>query len=110
MSLRTLLYSLQIDYGPKTYYNLIILVTISIFMFSMVNYQSISAVSTNTKTPNDKTSNTKTPNDKTSNTKTPNDKTSNTKTPNDKTSNTKTPNLQDPILVPFNSNYVDTLD
>jgi hypothetical protein len=67
----------------------------------MINYQSISAISTDTKTPNDKTSNTKTPNDKTSN----------TKTPNDKTSNTKTPDLQDPTLsMPFTSHYADTLD
>jgi cytoskeletal protein RodZ len=101
MSLRTLLHSLQIEHGSKISYNFIILITISIFIFSMINYQSISAISADTKTPNDKTSNTKTPNDKTSN----------TKTPNDKTSNTKTPDLQDPTLsMPFTSHYADTLD
>ncbi|MGN6351189.1 MAG: hypothetical protein ACTHL3_06975 [Candidatus Nitrosocosmicus sp.] len=101
MSLRILLHSLQIEYGSKTSYNLIILITISIFMFSMINYQSIGAVSTNTKTSSDKAPNTKTSSDKAPN----------TKTSSDKAPNTKTPDLQDPTLsMPFTSHYADTLD
>ncbi|MGN6346414.1 MAG: hypothetical protein ACTHME_01800 [Candidatus Nitrosocosmicus sp.] len=101
MSLRILLHSLQTEYGSKTSYNLIILITISIFMFSMINYQSIGAVSTNTKTSSDKAPNTKTSSDKAPN----------TKTSSDKAPNTKTPDLQDPTLsMPFTSHYADTLD
>ena len=101
MSLRTLLNSLQIEYGSKTSYNLITLITISIFMFSMINYQSIGAVSTNTKTSSDKAPNTKTSSDKAPN----------TKTSSDKAPNTKTTDLQDPTLsMPFTSHYADTLD
>ncbi|MGN6822586.1 MAG: hypothetical protein ACTHJ7_07435 [Candidatus Nitrosocosmicus sp.] len=67
----------------------------------MINYQSIGAVSTNTKTSSDKAPNTKTSSDKAPN----------TKTSSDKAPNTKTPDLQDPTLsMPFTSHYADTLD
>jgi hypothetical protein len=119
MSLRTLLYSLQVEYGSKTSYNLIVLITISIFMFSMINYQSISAISTNPKISNDKATNPKISNDKATNPKISNDKATNPKISNDKATNPKISNDKatnpkisnpDPTLVPFTSHYADTLD
>ena len=93
MSLQMMLCHLQFKNGSQKHYNAIILITLSIFMFSMINYQSISATTDSTKTQS-------------------NDKSSDTKTQsNDKSYNIKIPNAQDPTLsLPLNSHYADTLD
>jgi hypothetical protein len=104
MSLQMMLCHLQFKNGSQKHYNAIILITLSFFMFSMINYQSISATTDSTKTQsNDKSSDTKTQS---------NDKSSDTKTQsNDKSYNIKIPNAQDPTLsLPLNSHYADTLD